>query len=981
MDEAKTSRGGLRRTRRFFRLLLTAALVTAWTLTLPAGANSVIEPVKIGEMSRFPADVAKAVGIKSLRESSVNGPQGTAVVAHKLDRLYQIWNMDQHEKLGTGMIVAERDLGSLKLTRWMFIANRTAMQSDNSQTGTEFVTDVDTKRGRLFIEFGSITLDSLGGGFIVIDLRKWTYTDKAYPAALVRPQFKAQAVYGLEYDETTDTLILLLVGFDENFQIIAPVQVVGWAGSEFNQSGPLPGPPGMMGPRVLRGCRQNPIATVQSTRMGPIMIADGPDLDSAEIPQPIKTWVVIPCLTTPYSVNTALIRMERSTLFEPNGSEKTIPAPSGIANWIMDETRGRLHLLNASRETDDWVYEVKSNAFIGIIELSPKGYLSTKSVGLGMDELTGRLFAFGLHWNASRSKIVSSLMIAAAAQDPVPQADIYDVGGTEDADALTLVDGRRNRVLVLRRVNNQEAVPRSWDDAYTQYAVPEPLPPNPEDDPDSRTKQVVEKEGKTIAEYGGNATAYGARILLAAGFTGMVPSNGLNSVGTAYKDMGLNCGLRDREMVLGGFAETSLASGAEPDALAEAVHLDGGTEQDFGKPSRCDLYYQYVGPVYNVDVEPYRQPYYFTSLMHFLNENAKAEQVEALCAQYIKDERCDSSWADRVDRTVGPTTAWSYRPAECSSPGQVDKPGQNSTTFRGDTWVDCKKETHVQAHAEGRADGVLGTTAAPLAVKIGRAISTTSVKLDPKLGLVSDSLSRVENIVIGPVTIGFIQNKARSFAHGLSGTAGTETYRPEIGLVKGPGITSCAVRCDIDVLIPQLNNALAGRAEFRTLTPDSALKAGSPGGYQSGIIKSEKQAASDNALVGDKSREVPALEVIIYNDNPQIGRARQVLQFAGVRADSHYGIQVFDDEIPCGPECEPPVEQPEPQIVDRVVTVEGPGTTRTITKPGRIRYAIPGGYRLLLANPRAAGGMLTVWLLLAAPFVIAGRRKRLSALS
>jgi hypothetical protein len=183
-------------------------------------------------------------------------------------------------------------------------------------------------------------------------------------------------------------------------------------------------------------------------------------------------------------------------------------------------------------------------------------------------------------------------------------------------------------------------------------------------------------------------------------------------------------------------------------------------------------------------------------------------------------------------------------------------------------------------------------------------------------------------------------------------------------------------------VIPQLNNALAGRAEFRALVPDARLRTGSPGGYEAGIIKSEKQSSSDNALVGDKSREVPALEIILYNDNPRIGRARQVIQLAGVRADAHYGIQVFDEGSPCGIECEPPiiVDPVEPQIIDRVVTVPGPGKTRTITKPGKIRYAIPGGYRLLLANPRAAGGMLTVWLLMAAPFVVAVRRRRLAGL-
>lgn len=974
-------------TRRPRRIGFVGALLAAFLLTAPAGASFVTEPVKIGTMDRFPAEIAKRLGVPTLMDSLGGGPSGSVLVSQELDRLYQIWNFAGHPTLGNRMVILERDLESTKALRMIQIPGRNGMYSNNNQTGTEWIATIDQKNHRLFIEYGFPNFEATSNqfGLVTLNLRTMKHVEKAFPPALVAPTFKAQTIYGIEYDETKDELIIELLGMDENFQITTPVFLVGWPGSVLSQPGPLPGPPVMQGPRVLRGCRQGAIATPSSTKISPIMIAEGPDLLSPEgaQSQDQKTWVVIPCLTTPYSVNTALIRMERSTLFSPNGSEQTIPAPAGIANWTKDDRRGRLYLLNAFRETDAWVYEVKSNAFIGLIELSPKGLLASQSVATGVDDLTGRLFAFGLHQNEARSANVSSIMISQAAQDPVPQADIYNVAGRQDADAAMVVDGKRNRIMLVRRKNTDQSGPGSWQEFYEIYEVPPPLPENEAEDPDSRTRQVKEKPGATTAEYGGTATAYGSRVLFAAGFTGLVPSNGNDSVGRAYKDMGAQCGLRDRELVLGGFAEASLASGAEPDALAEAVHLDQGTVQDFGKPSRCDLYFQYVGPLQNDDIERVREPFYFTSLMRVIDQRTgEVEPAEALCAEYLRDPRCRSSWSDRVDTTAGPATTWDYTPAECTSPGQVDKAGNNARHFRGDTWVDCKNDQHVQARAEGQADGVLGTSTAPIPIRIGHAISTTSVRLDPSRGLVSTATSRVEDIVIGPITIGFVENRAESFAKGRMGTAGTADYEPQIGLIKGPGFTACEIRCDLNSVIPQLNNALAGRAEFRALPPDVRLLEGSPGGYEAGIIKSEKQASSDNALVGDKSREVPALEIILYNDNPRLGRARQVIQLAGVRADSHYGIQVFEEGTPCGIECDPPVDDTdgEPQIIERVVTVEGPGTTRTITRPGRIRYAVPGGYRLLLANPRAAGGMLTVWLLMLAPFAVAMRRRRLAGL-
>lgn len=964
------------RVRRFANLLASALLLAVVIPGLPVHADDpVTRPTLVGTLDRQAPDVAARLGRKTMESGAESWPNGTAVISSKLDRIYQIWNFYLDDTSGTRLVVAERDLGTLKLGRVVSVMGRNAMRANNGSSGTVFISTLDEHNDRLFIEYGYEFFDPSGGpqetllfGILAFDLKRMTYTDNPFPRGLVRLSHKGQAVYGLEYDESTDTLLALLSGFDENFAVANVVSIAGWPSNEFDDGGTLAN---MQGPRIIRSCRQNPIAGILSLRITPITIAPGPDLDSLALPQPIRTWVVIPCYNTPYSVVNVLVRMDRETLFQHQGSEKAIPAPSGISNWIEDTSRGRLHLLNTSQETDDWVYEVATNAFIGLIELSPKGTLQAKGIGLGIDDRTGRLFAFGRHENPA-GKLVTSLMISEAGQDPVPQADIYNLDGQDGADAPVVVDGKRNRVFALRIVDRNKTVPTSWSRHYEIYKVPPPLPPNPEPDPDTLTKQVDEAPGKTEADFGGTASAYGARVLLSSGFSGIAPSNGNDTVGEFYRDANSQCGFRDREVVLGGPTEAELGSNVR-DALASAVTLDGASKLDFGQPSRCDLYFQYVGPIppYRVEqpieisVEDVKEKIFFSGILRKLDDDVPQA----------------APWEERFNNALSPHTTFEYLPAECTSPDQKDVPGRNSTYVRGETEVDCTKPGEITARAEGRATGALGTAADPIPVRFGRAFSRTRVYLDPEKGLVSEAFARVENIQVGPITIGFIENRAVSYAKGRGGTAFTEAYKPIIGAVSGPGLDPCALRCDIDALLPQINNALSGRAEVRKIAPDARLLRGSPGGYEAGIIKSEKQASSDNALVGDKSREVPALEIIIYNDNPKIGRARQLVQLAAVRADSHYGIQVLDEGCPeCGgePTGEPTII-PGP-VETQIVEVAGPERIRTVVQRSRPRVAIPGGYRLLLATPRLAGTLLPVWLLFAAPFAIGFRRRRLRTL-
>ena len=130
-------------------------------------------------------------------------------------------------------------------------------------------------------------------------------------------------------------------------------------------------------------------------------------------------------------------------------------------------------------------------------------------MALGIDETSGRLYGRGPGFG---------FMIAAAAQDPVPQADIYPRLAASGAYRL-LVDSKRNRVFSLPGAT----VGGTVTDKYDIIEVPPPPAPPNREDPDTRTAQVDEVPDRTTTQFSANASAYGLRVLLSRGISGAIP--------------------------------------------------------------------------------------------------------------------------------------------------------------------------------------------------------------------------------------------------------------------------------------------------------------------------------------------------------------------------------------------------------------------------------------------------------------------------
>ena len=907
-------------------------------------------PKVVGSMERYPADVAAAVGVADLKQSVELGTEnGVAMAYPKLSRLYQIYNMQTGPHAGA-MVVAERDMATLALGRVLIVPNRSASMANGSR-GAEWISTFDEKHDRLYVAYtppggtiGAVTGPTQNlPGLIGIDLHQFTFKDSSFPNFLVSTADLALLLAGLEYDESTDTLLVLQAGNRSDAGLANALLLVEWKSADLLRGGPLP----QVAPRPVRACKRDPLNSSTTPYLTPILVANAPDVEGGG---QVKTWVMFPCYSTNYSANVVVVRIERSGATDPHATqEKVVVAPAGVSNWAVDDQHGRMYLVNDSTESDAWVYEAATNAFVGIIALSPRGKLEAGGMALGVDETSGRLYARAPSYG---------LMITAAAQDPVPQADAYPQLGAGSTFRL-LVDAPRNRLFSLRGVSGSG----SSKDAYDIIAVPPPRPAPPREDPDSRTAQVDEAPDKTIAQYGGNASAYGLRVLLARGVSGAVPSNGNKELGNLYRDVNSYCGFTDREMVLSRVAKTEFSNSSRF-ARAAAVDLDNATVVDMKAPSRCDIYNAHKGGVPSLQ-----------NVFGLFTTTGVLGDVDGAGVPASKT----------LNDTASPRTTWDYTAADCSMKDGQDAAGPNSAPLVGDTSVDCGKDDEITAKAESRLKPGDG-----LDITVGKAVTTTKVRRDKDKGLVSVATSRLEGIRIGEISIGYIENSATAFAKGRKGTAGTVFNKPKIGYVEGKGIPTCTDRCNVDQVLDALNNALSGRAEFRRINPEARLAQGSPGGYEAGIIKSEKQQASDNSLSGDKSVELPAFEMVVYNDNTQVGRARQVYQFAGVRADSHYGIQLVGQGGGGLANIGDVLDGVTGDLVESVGGLPNGGEALAVRVPAAnenvvrrtIRQSAAGAnysLRIIFSNPREALVMATVWFLIFGPYVASRRRRALKA--
>jgi hypothetical protein len=186
-----------------------------------------------------------------------------------------------------------------------------------------------------------------------------------------------------------------------------------------------------------------------------------------------------------------------------------------------------------------------------------------------------------------------------------------------------------------------------------------------------------------------------------------------------------------------------------------------------------------------------------------------------------------------------------------------------------------------------------------------------------------------------------------------------------------------------------LNRAMGSRGRVRVPDPDEELKKGTPGGYLASLQKNRGEEIQARVISNDASTEVPAFELIMFNDDQNLGRARQLYQFAGVDASATYGIYL-PPTLDSGDFGDAGIE--ELSLPNLLTEMTGGYPQTTPTQPvaaGDELLAAPGNLiaeavnkvsralTLLARSPREAALAGAVWFLLGLPVYLSVRRRAL----
>ena len=553
--------------------------------------------------------------------------------------------------------------------------------------------------------------------------------------------------------------------------------------------------------------------------------------------------------------------------------------------------------------------------------------------GYGLDRATGRVYFQSPSFG---------LGVVEGRFFPVPQART-DAARKATGQERIWADAATNRVFVLEG----DAINQNKAAAYRIYRTePAPVPPSAPD-PDRNTADVDERDGVTEVRYNASGSGYGSRVLLAKGYATVVPAPTAGVVAPTFPVFDRfkeRCGYTDRDLFLGRVARAEYDTGSTA-AAAAAVDADSATKQDLNQlTSRCFKELGTAGDAKRWAYEP------------------------AVCATSEGDEaKTDEGGGDGVLPNPGTSSV------HCPEPGRT-----------------------LEARAESTLTGAT--------VEVDRSWTTTRIERTGE-GVRSTVESVAQGVTLGDVlSIGEIRSRATSTSNGRPKRGDMSTHDIEIRNVvfQGQPVPTCQPTCD-PVLLERDLNALAGaRAVFRTghgdnSGRDEALVDGSPRGAQTAVQKSVARQSSDRALVGDFTTEVPALEMTVFNDNVEWGRARQVYQFAGVATSATYNIVLRpsfgalpeDPGLPEDPVVADGGSTPFGDLLEQVGTGgtgplpvaeaalrtdddDGPGGLAGVVK------AVARGLRLFLTSPRTALLLLTAWALLGSPAVLSRRRRLLA---
>jgi len=578
------------------------------------------------------------------------------------------------------------------------------------------------------------------------------------------------------------------------------------------------------------------------------------------------------------------------------------PAPPSVRDFLFDAAAERGYMLDPS-STDGvnvYVYDGRGNG--GFIGRTSLGNTAAEGNGteVALDPQTGRLY--GLN--------VSGLTVIDGRRTPVGSGTaLAQFAGTArwGSEPVLPPDAHHPYPRFIGQYQDSAGYLRSFTFFADRYAVSQDPPAAKADE---NTYQGAIPPGASTSEsHDGSARAYGLHDVFVGSYGGAVDAQTNSSAGDGYPFSGGN-----PDLFLGVVDRLSIRNGT---AGARAAAAEGDSTTEY-KAGQCMDASHVVGSCVNYPSGVQAPPCPLGSP----TPNPSQDPMVSL-------SQCQP-----------PSTAqsWPFMPAECSAPGAgaTDATSDGVTTTvppyspagagaqqqGGDSFAHATVNCTATAPRAGTVTGTaylraIGGGLIPGAsLTVSEASASTSV-VPPDAGgqVTSASTAAVRGIHIDipganvTLDIGYVTQSATTKAGGRPGSATASGDRTvTIGSIalngqrlcggSGAGNESCN---DPQSAIDQINQQfptflhIFGPAE---LQPDDRYLHGSPGGYTAAVQASPALQQGDQQFnemrAPGEATFLPALRIVLYNDSHQL--SREVIDFAGVEADSELGLSVLQPD-------------------------------------------------------------------------------------
>jgi hypothetical protein len=588
---------------------------------------------------------------------------------------------------------------------------------------------------------------------------------------------------------------------------------------------------------------------------------------------------------------------------------------AGVGGLVLDERSDRLFVQSLSQVTPGaWGFDGNISAWVGLIAAP-----DPNDYYQAVSSSNGHYY-MAAHESSEKDRY---LLVSNSRLTPPPQGDVFRL----PVDGPIVVDPMTHRIF-LELQKDGENIPTIYV-ALDQTPDPEPEEPV---DYDNLTSDVAEGPN-TLSTYAATLGGFGARAFIVGGAGGARSAFNGGNLGPEY------------------------------DELVDQYIATVGAPVPVLTPGDRGLYF---ARVVNVD----------------LRNSGAAATAQAVVPDTLTDSDIQNAHYFVEGSPAQPAAAalvWPYPAATCLD-GSGDAIGQDQpesgTGNGGEAHVKCNLKDSITTGSAKAATVTVGP------ITIGSSTFEATSTRDKAKGSIAEATATAKGIEIkveglGTVHIGLVTAIARTVAHGRPGTAKVEYDRMirDVRIVSASGEETfkCAAVCEESDVASQINGLIGSKVRMDIPKPDELATAR---GAFAGVKKGEAEAVGGQAQNNDYLSDLPAVQFTINNDSA--AKSRVLVQLAGVRASSIYGISLLGDfGGPDGGFDLPPtvVQPPEiPPIVDGTQfppIVQNPGT-------GPVAIGFRGGF-LLARTPKEVLIVGLIFALIAATVVAAYRRTALIA--